>query len=359
MLGLLVLGLTSLMIYTLVKNALLGRQLNREDKFNGRIDLIIPVTPHSEFFIDGWINSVSSFHLLPEQLKIHLLIDGHHPSLNAWLHMKEKIPFMQIHCFTMKPNHVEAVPWMLAQIAPQITSEIVIIGDAELVPSNEAFLSIGRNVTEKGRAYFVLPQTAKFNLTGEAIASLNPTLAFASIFGLKKWRQLPTNALMSVAQGWLAMDLKTFKTIDFGLIRLSSWKEAIARLWEEKNQKFYLAFGEKYLLRHYPFDLQGHLLHLKDQWKVLWTKKDKKGFWFFIIALFTWSFPIICFYSHPFWALASIFLLVIYRFFTKIVFQESWFSIILHPLASICWIVSFIWWGWDNLRSRGRPQVDL
>lgn len=350
MLGLMCLGLTCLMIFTLVKNALLGRQLSKDDQFTGTIELLIPVTPSSEFFLEAWQESVKSFSFTPGQLKVHLLIDGHHPSLNAWQDLKSKLPYLVITSFPMRPAHVEAVPWMLEQISSQITSDIVIIGDAELVPTEHAFLSAAKLVSDKKRPYFILPQTAKFNLLGEATAVLNPTLAFASFFGNRKWRRYLSHPLLSLSQGWMIMDQHLFRSVDFKSIRISNWKEAIARQWDERAQRLYLAFGEKHLLRFYPKETKAQLNQMKERWDEYWNRKDKKAFWFYVVVLLLWSFPLIFIFTAPFQAMASIMLLILYRFFSKIVFQESAKSIVLHPVGCVVWIWTLVWFVSEKLR---------
>lgn len=352
MLGFVTLGLTAVMIYTLVKNALTGKPLSKTDGFNGRIDLIIPITARSEFFLEAWIESVHSYRIPVEQLRIHVLIDGHHPSLSTWMEMRSKIPYLEIHSFTTRPSHVEAIPWMLDQISGKINAQVVIIGDSELVPQGEAFLSAARKVVDKERSYFIVPQTAKFNVLGEAVAVLNPTLAFVSIFGSQKWRRSMSNSLLSISQGWLAMSYQTFREIDFKAIRLSNWKEAISRQWADKNKTYHLGFGERLLLRQYPNDLKGQLDVLREQWESFWNKRDRKSFWLYLGALFIWSFPIIFFPSHPFWAIASVFLLLGYRFFTKIVFQESWSALFLHPIACLILEFTFVWWLVKKLKAK-------
>lgn len=346
MLGLLALGLTAIMIYTLVKNALLGKQLSKDDEFTGSIELIVPVLEKSEFFLESWPRTVST------QLKVHVLVDGHHPSLSAWLELKTQIPYLEIHSFPMRPSHVDPVPWMLDQISGKISSQVVIIGDPELIPTEHAFLSVARSVIEKKRSYFVVPQTAKLNVLGEAISALNPTLAFTSFFGFKKWRRNLTHPLLSISQGWMAMSFETFKEIDFKSARISTWKEFISRQWDEQKKTYHLAFGEKQLLRSYPQDVKVLGQQLRDRWEDLWNKKDKVGFWLFAVAIFLWSFPVLCLVTHPFWAIASIFLLVLYRFFSKIVFQESWRAILLHPVACLFWLGALGWFIWDKVEAK-------
>lgn len=350
MLGLLALGLTSVMIYTLVKNALMGKQLSKDDQFNGSIELILPISAKTDFFLEAWQNTVSSF--ASGQIKVHVLIDGHHPSLNAWEQLKEKLPYIEIHGFPMRPSHVEAIPWMLEQMAPKITASVVIIGDAELVPTEHAFHSIAKTVTEKNRSYFIVPQTAKFTTIGEAVSVLNPTLAFTSFFGFKRWARNLTHPLLSISQGWMAMPLQTFKEIDFKSVRISTWKEAISRQWDEQKKTYFLAFGEKQLLRYYPEDFKTLVYQLRAKWDELWERRDKSGFYLFLVALFLWSFPVVCFLTHPFWSIASLFLLILYRFFSKIVFQESWRAIILHPIACMVWLGTFAWFLVDKLRGK-------
>jgi hypothetical protein len=339
MLGLLALGLTSVMIYTLVKNALLGKQLSKDDTFSGPIDLIIPITAHAEFFFEAWPKNLSP------NVKVTVLVDGSH------LNVEKKHPYLNIHHFPMRPATAEAIPWMIEQVLDQIQGQVVIIGDAELVPTEQAFISIAKNVIEKQRAYFVLPQTVKLSFLGEAISVLNTTLALTSFFGRKRWRRNFTHPLLGISEGWVAMNLQTFRELDFKHAR-SHFKEFISRQWAMKGKPFYLAFGEKHLLRFYPEDLKVHLKQLRDKWDDLWNQKHKTGFWLYVVSVFIWAFPILFFVSHPFWAMAGFLLTFLYRFFSKIVFQESWIAVILHPIGCLAWVGTFGWWLVDLWRGR-------
>lgn len=351
MLGLVALGLTVVMIYTLVKNALIGTQLSSNDQYSGKIELIIPITARSEFYLEPWINNLSQFNL-DGQVKIHILIDGHHPAVNAWQELHQKLPYVELHSFLTKPLGREAVPWMIEQMAPKISGDVVIIGDAELVPTESAFISLAKLVSEKQKAYFVLPQTQKQNTLGEAIASINPTLALASVFGFRRIRRNVSHPLVSIAQGWMGMPLPMFKQFNWTKVNIPSWKEALAKGWDLENKSYILAFGEKHLLRYYPEEVMVQTAQLKTYWEELWLKGERTGLWLYLAVLFIWSFPIFCIFTHPFWSLASIMLLVLYRFFTKIVFQESWGAMILHPVATLVWIWTFISWGIQGLKAK-------
>lgn len=356
MLGLLALGLTSVMIFTLVKNALVGVQLSANDKFHGSVDLIIPITKNSDFYLDPWMKNLSLLGTQGVSVRIHVLIDGHHPALHAWQELHERLPNVEIHSFLSKPLGRESVPWMIEQISSEIHGSVVIIGDSELVPTQFAFSSIAKLVTEKNRAYFVLPQTEKQKPLGEAIASINPTLALASIYGFRRLRRNVSHPLVSIAQGWMGMPLETFRQFDWSKINIFSWKEALAKGWDIENKSYVLAFGEKHLVRHYPETLQLQTQALGNYWNELWLKGDRTGFGLFLAALFIWSFPIFCFFTHPFWSIASLFLLFLYRFFTKIVFQESWGAMLLHPVGTLVWIGTFLWWCLAGLKNRYYSQ---
>ena len=356
MLGIMALIITVFMIYTLVKNALIGKQLTSTDTFTGKVELIIPIATRSEFYLEPWMASLGSYKLHADQLKIHILIDGHHPSFVAWNELKEKLPYVELHSFMSRPLDREAIPWMIEQISPSIKGDIVILGDAELVPTEHAFHSIAKLVSEKQKPYFVLPQTAKINVFGEAVATLNPTLALVSVFGFRKFRRNISHPLMSIAQGWMGMTLETFQKFDFSKITIPSWKEALARQWDTENKTYILAFGEKHLRRYYPEDLKVQIFQMKTYWEEMWSKGDHVGLGLFICALFIWSFPVLCFFSHPFWSLASICLLIMYRFFSKIVFQESWLAICMHPFGCLVWVGTFIWWAVNNLRTKYTAQ---
>lgn len=343
MLGLLALGLTAIMIFTLVKNALLGKQISKDDTFAGSIELMLPITTTSEFHLEAWQNFLKTSLFIPGQVKVHLLVDGHHSQLQLWQDQKSSLPFLEIHTFAMRPEHVEPVSWMLDQMSSKVQGQIVIIGDSQLVPTAHVFLSIAKTIVEKKRSYFIVPQTMKLNVLGEAVAVLNPTLAFTSFFGPQKWRTNFAHPLLGASQGWMAMDLAVFKDLDFKTIKPLNWKETISRQWETKRKTYHLAFGEKHLLRSYPEDFKGLTLNLKKQWEVLWNKRDKMSFFLFAVSIFIWSFPVVCLMTHPFWAIASFLLLILFRFFSKIVYQESWGSIFLHAIGCVFWIGTFFW----------------
>ncbi len=356
MFGLVALGLTVVMIYTLVKNALIGIQLSSNDKYLGTVELIIPITAESEFYLEAWKANLSQLQTAGGHVRIHILIDGHHPSVNDWQELNQTLSNVQIHSYLVRPNDRAAVPWMIEQVSSHIQGDVVIIGDSALVPTESAFTSIGRLITDKQKTYFVLPQTLKRNIVGEAIAAMNPTLALTSVFGFRKIRRNFSHPLLSLSEGWMAMPLGTFKEFNWSKVNIASWKEAMAKEWEVENKTYLLAFGEKHLLRYYPQDLREQVNKIKAYWPALWSRTDRTGMWLFVASLFIWSFPLFSIFTHPFWALASILLLCLYRFFTKIVFQESWRAIFLHPVACFVWIGTLVWWGGESLRAKYGSQ---
>lgn len=355
MLGLVVIGVTLMMIFTLVKNALMGKQLTSDDLYDGSIELIVPITARSEFYLEPWIQALSAFKHLPGKLKIHILIDGHHPAAIAWGELHQKLPYVELHSFLTRPKDVNPAFWMIEQIAPRVSSSVVIIGDAELVPSEYAFTATAKYVSQKNRAYFVLPQTARRNLFGEAIALINPSLALVSFFGFRKFTRSLSHSLMSIAQGWMGMPLETFQNINFRTPQVTSWKLALARQWDEERKVYALAFGERHLKRYYPEEVKVQIFQQRIYWEELWAAGNKQGFWLYLAALFIWSFPFLFFASRPFWSMASLFLLILYRFFSKIIFQESWGGVILHPFGALVWLGTFLWWAITGVRTKIGP----
>lgn len=352
MLGLITLALTAFMIYNLVKNALVGKQLDSKDNFDGTIELLLPISQTSEFYLEPWVQSLSHFKTLQGHIKIHVLLEGDHPSMSQWQQVHERFPFVEVHSFLMRPAEAIAIPWMIDQMSAKVQGQVVIIGDSELVPTEAAFLSLAKMVQDKKKPVFVLPQTAKLNILGEAVAVLNPTLALASVFGFRKLRRNLSHPLISIAEGWMGMSLEEFKTLNFARIKRPYWKEALSFQWEIEKRDYVLAFGEKHLLRYYPEHFPTQMLQMKKNWNDLWLNGDRKGFFYFLVVLFIWSFPILFLLTHPFWSMASIMLLILYRFFSKIVFQESWIAFFLHHAGCVMWIVTLGMWLFDTLQSR-------
>jgi hypothetical protein len=354
MIGLFSFGLIIFMIYTLVKNALVGVQLNAKDSFEGSIELIIPITPRSEFHLEAWLKSLQEFRILNHRLKIHLLIDGHHPVITAWEELHQKLPLVELHTFPLRPENSSPAAWMISQVASKIQSDVVILGDPEITPSEGALLSIAYHVLSKNTPLLALPQTYRGPRLGEAIAALNPTLTFASVFGFKRYRRNLSHPLLSLSQAWLGMGQRTFKDLHFDRHFKPSWKQSICEQWDRGGMTFHLGFGEKLLQRNYPDHFMLQLHQMKTYWDELWTKGERTGLWIYLVCLFIWSFPIFFFTSKPFWSLLMIFLLAVYRFFTKVVFQERWSAIFLHPVSILVWVGTFFWWAFEGLRHRYR-----
>ena len=339
MLGLLALGFTSLMIYTLVKNALFGIQVNKTSSFHGSIELIIPIAPHQEINVEQWEMAINSFTALSDRLKIHFLFDGLQPELETWNKMTSQYSWIKVHHFTQRPKDRESCSWMLDQISQIVDSSLVMITDPQTIPEREALVSLGGFMMEKKMTIYSIPQTAQVSTISEAIFSLNPTLAFISLFGTKKWRKHFGQSLFGISEGLICLDLKLFKEVDFKSVRLTSWKDSVARKMQEQGTQFQIAFGEKFLRRFHAETPQLALEEITQVWEMLWDKSNKSAFWIYLASVFVWSFPILCLITHPFWAMASFFLLVLFRFFTKIVFQESWTSVALHPVGSGFWVI--------------------
>jgi hypothetical protein len=355
MLGLMVIGITLLLIFTLVKNALFGKQVTTAEPFTGPIELILPILPETQFITEQWQRTFSQLRGI--NLKVYFLIDGHHADNEAIMNFARNNSFVEVNSFLTRPPNALPVPWMIQQLAHRLTGDVIVIGDADLIPSEHLFGSLGKIVMKKKQVTLLLPQTAKTNIVGEALSTLNPNLAFVSLYGQTKLRRNLSNPFLALSLGWVGMPLAVFKNISFENLKHVSWKVGIVEALNAIGIHTHLAFGEKHLLRPYSEYFEDTVRSMKSDWGLLWNRKElRKSFWFFIVAIFVWSFPIICFASHPFWAIGSFFLLVLYRFFTKIVFQESWVAVLLHPFACLIWIVTLVWWIATSAKTPSGPR---
>lgn len=356
MLGILIMLLTAFMIYSLVKNALLGSQLSGDHTYDGTVELLIPITSSSQFYIEPWMKTLGSFSSPSGTIKVRILILDDHPTIEAWREVSSRLPHVELFVLIDRPVGAKPLPWMLSQIAPLVRPKTVIIGDAELVPTEAAFFSLSKLVAEKQRPVFVVPQTTnQLGILGETIALLNPTLALTSVFGLGKLRKKLSYPLMSISQGWMGMSVETFKRLPFESMTETSWKQALSTAWDNDTKSFVLAFGEKQLVRYFAEDVTVQVNQLKVAWEEYWKRSDRTAPIIFTVILLAWSFPVLSILTHPFWALASFLLLLLYRFFTKIIFQESFLAAILHPIASVAWVGTLIWWSLSGRSFKARP----
>jgi len=337
MLGLLVIALTCLLILTLVKNALLGQQLSKNDTFHGQVTLILPIEPKDQFEMNPWIDALQNLIPYSGQIQILVLIDGHHYSTALWEKLADEFSFLKVKAFAKIKDAV-----------PLVTSDVVIIGDPDLIPTPHAFLSAAHHTSTRKRSYVTVPQTSKDSLLGEAFFSLNPVLAFTSLYGFTKFKRPFTRPLLSLSKCWMTFPREIFQRLTFDQQNCLDWKESACVQLEEEKLKYYLAFGEKQLVRFYPTELKDQFYKMKGFWEQMWTTRSRKGFWIFTGILFLWSYPLMIF-TNFFSAIFSLGLLIVYRFFSKIVFQESIRAIALHPIACLGWIGTFFWYFYDLL----------
>lgn len=352
--GLPILFFVIFMIYTLIKNALVSAQLSPRDRFNGKIDLIIPMTENSLFFQNAWLEQLSSKDWPESSFKIHLLFtDSFSKDSKDWLELKENLPFIHIHQMNERPLGKEAVPWMLSQIKDSINGDVVILGDSEVVPTLQAFYSAGNLITEQKKSYFIFPQNYRYSIIQESLTSLNTNLALLSLFGFKRLRRSFSHPLFSLAKGWMCMPSQIFHEMDWKSVNFPNWKECLMKTWDLKNKTFQIAFGEKQLSLHSPKSIENLVISMKENWNNLWSQSDRVTLGLFAMILYIWAYPMLSLFSSPFFAIMIGLLLLIYRIVSKIIFQESWPAIILHPISSLVWPATLVWWAAEALINKG------
>jgi hypothetical protein len=334
MLGIFAFVLIGYMIVTLIRNALSSKQLDPLDTFEGTITLLVPVSKLSPSLPEAWLEALKEFRQVPGKLTIKFLIDGLHPEQENWSALAQRLPYVEAQLFPLRPSEMDPIPWMLHQAAQNVESDVVIIGDADLIPTEFAFASLAKFVTSSNLPHLVLPQTSRRSTLGEAIMALNPGLALASITPFRKKGIKIAHPLTYLASYWLGLPLTIFKDLKFESISSDAWKPEVLEALEKNKKWPRLVFGEKQLKLDYPADI-GELLQCQERfWSESWHRStDKTAFGLFVLVLLLWSIPIIFWFTSPLWAIASLMLLMGYRFFGKIVFQDSWTAYLLHPIG--------------------------
>jgi len=333
------------MITTLVRNALMGIQLNEKDSFNESLEVIIPVLSDDFFNAEEWVKALQRLnHLQQNNFRLHFLFDKHHSNAHQIQNLPKELPWVEYQIFTLRPEQSEPIPWMISQIADQIKGSYVLIGDPDVIAVERGLISMAYNVEKFERPFLFLPQISKQNIYGEAFESINAGVAFASFYGRANVVKNIYRPLLSLSSSWAGMSLKDFNQIPWSKLSEKTWKECLLIHWEKEKTKFKLAFGEKLLLKYYPLDNKDHFHHLALKYKNLWLSGQKWSFITYASYLFIWFFPWIAFFVFPLWAIASFFLVILYSFFTKIIFQESWTSIFLRPISNFFHLLGLCYW---------------
>jgi hypothetical protein len=337
------LALMGWMIFTLVKNAIIGVQLGPKDEYHESLEIILPITGTDYFYAEEWIKRIKTFHLFKQNnLRIHFLMDKHNPQTHILQGLEKDISFIEVHTFTILPENIQIVPWMISQISDQIKGKNVIVGDAEIIPTEEGLRSMAYNCDKHERPLLVLPQMARTHFAGEALESLSPSLALISFLTLSRRAKAYFYPLLEISNCWIIMKLEVFKDISWEKQNLPQWKHCVTHSWETKNIPLKLAFGEKHLTKYYPTPFKEHVNKLFKSTEALWELKNKNGLFLFLIFQFLWFIPIGFLGVYPLWTILGLFLLVLYRFFTKIIFQESWISVALHPISNFLHLVALL-----------------
>ena len=333
------------MIYTIVKNALVGKQLSSSLSHSPSLSMIIPIQNEDPFYHLAWADFFKETQSFSDLDFIFMASPDHaeYPRLEE---------FLKDYPRTMLVSASGGLPSALEELKKQSMKETVVIADPQVIARKELLSSLEDLALTQDQPYFVLPQISKQTVLGEAVESVAPNLSLVSIFGFRKFRKNISHPLLSLSKGWLCLNKKIFLETPFHRISHPSLKLSLAELWEEKEISYGLAFGEKNLLCLYPRILMDQLLSQKQSWERLWKTGERSGFALYLLSLFIWSFPILCFFTHPYWSVASFLLLSLYRFFSKIVFQTSLRATFLHPIACSVWLVSLGWWLVEEIRKK-------
>jgi hypothetical protein len=349
MTGLMPIGLILTMIYNLVNNALRGLQI-KNGEFTGTIDYLIPYYPHHHIPFEQWEQILQ--HSLDAKINVnfHFISAGHHEQTHNLENLQKKFSNIKVHVFMASQEDEILSTWMIENIRQHINAEIVFIADINLVPDESVLLNSSQNLKSGQSAQIIFPQTSKQNFIGDSLAQLSPGLCYISLFGRGQLRKNLSQHLIGLTQLCICMTKTQFQDLPWNKFSAVTWKEAILNTWNLQNTHFNVAFGEKHLKTYYPNLFKQHFVYMRTTWKKYWNHNNRIGLIIFIFIHLAWSLPLLSFLTHPFWALGSLLLIMMYRLFTKIIFQESWISVILHPFSSICWLVAFAIEGIEELK---------
>lgn len=340
MLGLITLGLMLVMIYGLVSLAVKGKVANTHaPKSNAKFSVCMILKDQhalTPLQLQHNLEIISRF----PQADFLLMVQGVEAEVHAYEEMQKRFPALKVY---MVPNHppVASVSgWMMQELLKLAQGDYIILLHSQLDLDENMIESALNESIHNNKAVYGLAQIKRDFFLAESVFALTPQLLIASLKIPQKWKNsIRLSALTDFTNYFLLLSRTQLKSM--GDLDLSS-KGAISTLWQELSNKDELKFmyGERHLARRVPPTRSLIHFEVRQLWTRLLGAKDKTSLILFILALLIWSFPWMFAITHPYWALVGFFLLGIYRFFTKIVFQESWPNIILHPVACVFW-----WYG--------------
>lgn len=340
MLGLITLGLMIIMIYGLVSLAVRGKvATTHAPAATGPLSICMILKDQhalTPLQLEHNLQVISKF----EGAEFLLMVQGVEAEVHAYEEMQKRFPHLKVY---MVPNHPQVASvsgWMMQELLHLAKGEHIILLHSQLDLDESMINSAVNENIQNNKAVYGLSQTKREFFLSESIFALTPQLLISSLKIPQKWKNsIRLSALSDFTSYFLLLSRKQLQSL--GQIDLAA-TGVVSTLCQELSQRdeLRLMYGERHLTRRIPPTRSLLVYEVRQQWGRLLLAKDKTALVLFIAALIVWSFPWMFAITHPYWALVGFFLMGVYRFFTKIVFQESWPNVILHPLACVFW-----WYG--------------
>jgi|SRR5690554_2971011 len=332
MIGFIFLLLAARQIYIIIKNGLTARQIREAN--TGQGVLVLVEIKNSDHIDDTYLSRLESIKA-PHQLYLIAPLD--HPQM---------LEFSSRGFMMANYNHqVEKAIDVINRLSLETDCESILVSDANILFDSNGLFGLEKLLTDNKGPYYIVPQIYSENITIDCLFTLNPNLALISLFSFKRLTRSLRHPLLTMSEICIAYRKKDFELFPDH----SNWKSSILYDFRNRAIGLKLCFGEKFFSLYLKPDLASLWQKMRKQWEVALKSKDYSASSFFIQTLI-WLFPVLFFELHPFYSIGIFLLLLIYRIFTFIIFQENILSLFVHPIAALMWLVSFGWNALDKVK---------
>ncbi|HLT22334.1 MAG TPA: hypothetical protein VKZ84_02785 [Bacteriovoracaceae bacterium] len=325
MIGFIFFLLAARQIYIIIKNGLTARQIKKASSGAG---VLVLIEVKSGDFLDTYfLNQVKSIHP-PHDL--HFIVAMDHPQILE----------LTGHDFQVASynTHIESPIDVINRISLESPLESILVTDLNIEFDSEGLFGVEKLLADTKGPYCIIPQVHSSNVTVDCLYTLNPHLALISLLSFKRLTRSFKQPLLNMSDLCIA-----FRKVDFELFpENSNWKSSLFYGFRSRAIGLKLCFGEKHFSLYLGPDLKTLWQKMGKVWQKAGSLHDYSTATY-LIQCFIWIFPILFFDIHPFYSLGILFLLLIYRIFTFIIFQENILSILVHPIAGLMWLASFVW----------------
>lgn len=325
MIGFIFLLLAARQIYIIIKNGLTARQI-RESTSGQGVLVLINIKP-SDQLDNTYLQQLTS---ISDPHDLYLIAPLDHPQMLEFNNRNFRVAGYN--------QQVETAIDVINRLSLQSEREAILVSDTNIIFESHGLFGLEKLLIEAKGPYFIIPQIYSSNVTVDCLFTLNPNLALISLFSFKRLTRSLRHPLLAVSELCIAYRKKDFEHFS----EHEDWKSSLFYGFRTRAIGLKLCFGEKYFSLYLEPNLFALWQRMLKTWDIAFTLKNYSVASLLIQSLI-WSFPVIFFGLHPFYSIGIFLLLLIYRIFTFIIFQENILSILVHPIAGLLWVGSFAW----------------